>query len=91
MTCCCGRIDCALLKKNCSILETVEKDVHTAAQLGQVSQNIPILGHSYCFIWTVFPPPKHPRVPAYQPPLDTSMPHQSLTCLVSLVGPARPT
>ncbi|KAM0201946.1 hypothetical protein ACHAQI_011079 [Fusarium lateritium] len=35
MTCCCGRIDCALLKKNCSILETVEKDVHTAAQLGQ--------------------------------------------------------
>ncbi|KAF5679781.1 hypothetical protein FHETE_672 [Fusarium heterosporum] len=35
MTCCCGRIDCALLKKNCTILETVEKDVHTAAQLGQ--------------------------------------------------------
>lgn len=37
MTCCCGRVDCALLKRNCSILETVEKDVHTAAQLGQVS------------------------------------------------------
>lgn len=37
MTCCCGRIDCALLKRNCTILETVEKDVHTAAQLGQVS------------------------------------------------------
>ncbi|CAF3452039.1 hypothetical protein SNK03_002798 [Fusarium graminearum] len=35
MTCCCGRIDCALLKRNCTILETVEKDVHTAAQLGQ--------------------------------------------------------
>ncbi|KAM5353587.1 hypothetical protein ACJ41O_000237 [Fusarium nematophilum] len=35
LTCCCGRIDCALLKRNCSILETVEKDVHTAAQLGQ--------------------------------------------------------
>ncbi|KAH6876329.1 hypothetical protein B0T10DRAFT_497848 [Thelonectria olida] len=33
--CCCGRIDCALLKKNSSILEAVEKDVHTAAQLGQ--------------------------------------------------------
>ncbi|RDA95622.1 hypothetical protein CP533_1137 [Ophiocordyceps camponoti-saundersi (nom. inval.)] len=33
--CCCGRIDCVFLKKNCSILETVEKDVHTAAQLGQ--------------------------------------------------------
>ncbi|RDA84353.1 hypothetical protein CP532_2586 [Ophiocordyceps camponoti-leonardi (nom. inval.)] len=33
--CCCGRVDCVFLKKNCSILETVEKDVHTAAQLGQ--------------------------------------------------------
>jgi hypothetical protein len=50
MTCCCGRIDCALLKKNCSILETVEKDVHTAAQLGQVSQ-VPIFnfGAFLCF------------------------------------------
>lgn len=36
LNCCCGRVDCALLKKNRSILETVEKDVHTAAQLGQV-------------------------------------------------------
>lgn len=34
--CCCGRIDCALLRRNSSILEAVEKDVHTAAQLGQV-------------------------------------------------------
>ncbi|KAF7561060.1 hypothetical protein G7046_g3063 [Stylonectria norvegica] len=33
--CCCGRDDCAFLKRNCSVLETVEKDVHTAAQLGQ--------------------------------------------------------
>ncbi|KAL2682404.1 hypothetical protein Neosp_006855 [[Neocosmospora] mangrovei] len=35
LTCCCGRVECPLLKKNCYILETVEKDVHTAAQLGQ--------------------------------------------------------
>ncbi|KAI9150368.1 hypothetical protein HJFPF1_10134 [Paramyrothecium foliicola] len=35
LQCCCGRVDCALLKKNCSVLEMVEKDVHTAAQLGQ--------------------------------------------------------
>lgn len=34
--CCCGRPDCPFLKKNCSVLESVEKDVHTAAQLGQV-------------------------------------------------------
>ncbi|PHH72572.1 hypothetical protein CDD80_4429 [Ophiocordyceps camponoti-rufipedis] len=33
--CCCGRIDCVYLKRNCSILESVEKDVNTAAQLGQ--------------------------------------------------------
>lgn len=38
--CCCGRADCALLKRNCSVLETVEKDVHTAAQLGQVSRQM---------------------------------------------------
>ncbi|KEY71674.1 hypothetical protein S7711_02909 [Stachybotrys chartarum IBT 7711] len=35
MQCCCGRIDCAVLRKNSSTLEMVEKDVHTAAQLGQ--------------------------------------------------------
>lgn len=36
MRCCCGRSDCAFLRKNSSVLESVEKDVHTAAQLGQV-------------------------------------------------------
>ncbi|KAH7121879.1 hypothetical protein B0J13DRAFT_589593 [Dactylonectria estremocensis] len=35
MQCCCGRVDCALLKRNSFVLESVEKDVHTAAQLGQ--------------------------------------------------------
>jgi hypothetical protein len=35
--CCCGNPECAMLKHNCSVLETVEKDVQTAAQLGQVS------------------------------------------------------
>ncbi|KAH7313712.1 hypothetical protein B0I35DRAFT_480380 [Stachybotrys elegans] len=35
MQCCCGRFDCAVLRKNSSVLEMVEKDVHTAAQLGQ--------------------------------------------------------
>lgn len=34
--CCCGSEECVLLRRNCSILESVEKDVHTAAQLGQV-------------------------------------------------------
>lgn len=36
LQCCCGSPDCVHLKKNCSILEAVEKDVHTAAQLGKV-------------------------------------------------------
>ncbi|KAF5121878.1 hypothetical protein E5D57_012349 [Metarhizium anisopliae] len=33
--CCCGSDECLLLRRNCSILESVEKDVHIAAQLGQ--------------------------------------------------------
>lgn len=36
LQCCCGSPDCAHLKQNCTILEAVEKDVHTAAQLGKV-------------------------------------------------------
>ncbi|GKT90407.1 hypothetical protein Ct61P_08257 [Colletotrichum tofieldiae] len=35
MRCCCGRTDCVYLKHSCSVLETVEKDVHTAAKLGK--------------------------------------------------------
>lgn len=35
--CCCGQDDCAFLKHNYSILDTVEKDVHVAARMGQVS------------------------------------------------------
>ena len=34
--CCCGRTDCAFLKYNCSALDDLEKEVWTAAQLGQV-------------------------------------------------------
>ncbi|KAK7408701.1 hypothetical protein QQX98_009117 [Neonectria punicea] len=35
LQCCCGRVDCALLKRNSSVLDSVEKDVHMAAELGQ--------------------------------------------------------
>ncbi|KAG6013049.1 hypothetical protein E4U54_007137 [Claviceps lovelessii] len=34
--CCCGSDDCVLLRRNYSLLQSVEKDAHTAAQLGQV-------------------------------------------------------
>lgn len=36
LQCCCGNTDCVFLKHNCSVLDSVEKDVHTAAKLGQV-------------------------------------------------------
>jgi hypothetical protein len=36
--CCCGRADCAFLKHNCSALDDLEKEVRTAAQLGQVRE-----------------------------------------------------
>ena len=36
LQCCCGRFECMYLKHNSSVLESVEKDVHTAAKLGQV-------------------------------------------------------
>lgn len=49
LQCCCGNTDCRLLKHNCSILDSVEKDVHTAARLGQVG--------SRCFPCLLFPAP----------------------------------
>jgi len=36
LRCCCGRTDCAFLKHNCTALDDLEKEVRTAAQLGQV-------------------------------------------------------
>jgi hypothetical protein len=37
LQCCCGRLDCAYLKHNNAALEDLEKDLATAARLGQVS------------------------------------------------------
>ena len=37
MRCCCGRVDCVFLRHNCTLLDSVEKEVHTAARMGQVS------------------------------------------------------
>ncbi|PHH70526.1 hypothetical protein CDD82_7060 [Ophiocordyceps australis] len=36
LRCCCGLVDCALLKHNYSVLRDVERDVHMAADLGKV-------------------------------------------------------
>ncbi|KAI2624831.1 hypothetical protein GGR54DRAFT_629339 [Hypoxylon sp. NC1633] len=35
MKCCCGSTECVFLRHNCSVLVSVEKDVHTAARMGQ--------------------------------------------------------
>ncbi|CAJ2503219.1 Uu.00g106130.m01.CDS01 [Anthostomella pinea] len=35
MTCCCGSPECVFLRHNCSVLDSVEKDVHQAARMGQ--------------------------------------------------------
>ncbi|KAK0708657.1 hypothetical protein B0H67DRAFT_603517 [Lasiosphaeris hirsuta] len=36
LQCCCGRDECVFLRHNCSVLLSVERDVHTAAKMGQV-------------------------------------------------------
>lgn len=36
LQCCCGRTDCPYLAHTGTLLEGLERDVHTAAQLGQV-------------------------------------------------------
>jgi hypothetical protein len=36
LECCCGRKDCAYLKHNCTALDDLEREVRTAATLGQV-------------------------------------------------------
>lgn len=36
LRCCCGSEECVVLRHNCEVLDGVEKDVHTAAKLGQV-------------------------------------------------------
>ncbi|KAK1750929.1 myosin-11 [Echria macrotheca] len=35
LRCCCGNEDCVFLRHNCSVLLSVERDVHTAAKMGQ--------------------------------------------------------
>lgn len=39
--CCCGSTDCAHLSRNSELLRSLERDVQTAAQLGQVSITSP--------------------------------------------------
>lgn len=38
--CCCGREECAFLRNNHDALEGLEKDLETAARLGQVRKRL---------------------------------------------------
>ena len=40
-SCCCGRSQCAYLEHNNAALEGLEKDLRSAAQIGQVSSRTP--------------------------------------------------
>jgi hypothetical protein len=44
LRCCCGRDDCAFLQHNNMALEGLEKDLATAARLGQVRSFVGSLG-----------------------------------------------
>ncbi|KAK4168485.1 hypothetical protein QBC43DRAFT_118187 [Cladorrhinum sp. PSN259] len=35
LRCCCGKEECVYLRHNCSVLSSVERDVHAAAKMGQ--------------------------------------------------------
>lgn len=51
LQCCCGQTDCVFLKHNCSVLDSVEKDVHTAARLGQVCRCRNLKSDYACRLW----------------------------------------
>lgn len=48
LRCCCGRDDCALLEHNHVALEGLEKDLETAARLGQVRDDFFSLFSLFC-------------------------------------------
>lgn len=55
LRCCCGRGDCALLEHNQIALEGLEKDLETAARLGQVREAWLFVDCSFCLPTTTLP------------------------------------
>jgi hypothetical protein len=51
MRCCCGRTDCVYLKHNWVALDDLEKEVRTAAQLGQVCIPRTSSANTFSFGW----------------------------------------
>lgn len=43
-SCCCGQLQCAYLQHNSAALEELEKDLRSAAQIGQVCSQCPFRG-----------------------------------------------
>ncbi|KAK3317111.1 hypothetical protein B0T19DRAFT_363230 [Cercophora scortea] len=76
LRCCCGRDDCVFLRHNCSVLSSVERDVHAAAKMGQ-----PSLPFRRIFIFTMtavkpimWPSRQHPtKLEECAPPLTFAL------------------
>jgi hypothetical protein len=67
--CCCGKEECVFLRHNCSVLSSVERDVHAAARMGQVSYPPHFfVSLSPCFLTTPAPAPAPARILCGCPP-----------------------
>ncbi len=63
LRCCCGRDDCVFLRHNCSVLLTVERDVHTAAKMGQVCLTLHSIALCHCWLLSLPFPLAAPAFP----------------------------
>ena len=73
LRCCCGKEECVFLRHNCSVLSSVERDVHAAARMGQVSHPAhSLVSLSPCFSNA---PAPLPLLPAFFVPAPLKHPH----------------
>lgn len=81
LRCCCGRNDCALLEHNNVALEGLEKDLETAARLGQVRILFQYSGPKMMCCWLGIT--RRQAVPRLAEPcmFDTSIYHSSQSTL----------
>ena len=55
LKCCCGRKDCTVLEYNNVALEGLERDLDTAARLGQVCNMFDFLFCIFMILWLIYP------------------------------------
>ena len=96
LRCCCGQADCVFLRYNCSVLDSVEKDVHNAAKVGQVSiaaralLYIPLPAYPFGRICIMFYHPTWagPDIPARRADLGWATRYQSLSLSRDILVPS---